>query len=60
MDSLHHPLVLQWCPRRGWHHLLVVFYCILYGRVNTIDVFWEVLFIFFLWDDKGVIHILAP
>ena len=38
--------------------LLVVFYCEPYGRVNT--VLKEALFVGFLVDDKGVIHIPAP
>ena len=40
--------------------LLVVLYCKPYGRVNTVDVLKEALFIGFLVDDKGVIHIPAP
>ena len=36
--------------------LLIVFHCKLYGRVNTIDVLKEVIFVNFLVDDKGVIH----
>ena len=40
--------------------LLVVFHCKLYGRVNTIDVLKEVLFVNFLVDDKGVIHKPVP
>ena len=35
-------------------------YCIFYGRVNTVNVLEEVLFIDFLVDDKGVIHKPAP
>ena len=37
--------------------LLVVLYCKPYCRVNTVDVLKEALFIGFLVDDKGVIHI---
>ena len=37
--------------------LLVVFHCILYGWVNTVNVFKEVLLVIFLLDDKCVIHI---
>ena len=40
--------------------LLVVLYCKPYGRVNTVDVLKEALFISFLVDDKGVIYIPAP
>ena len=40
--------------------LLVVLYCKPYGRVNTVYVLKEALFIGFLVDDKGVIHIPAP
>ena len=40
--------------------LLVVLYCKPYGRVNTVDMLKEALFIGFLVDDKGVIHIPAP
>ena len=39
--------------------LLVVLYCKPYGRVNTVDVLKEALFIGFLVDDKGVIYIPA-
>ena len=40
--------------------LLVVLYCEPYGRVNTVYVLEEALFISFLVDDKGVIDIPAP
>ena len=40
--------------------LLVVLYCKPYGRVNTVYVLKEALFIDFLVDDKGVINIPAP
>ena len=40
--------------------LLVVLYCEPYGRVNTVYVLKEALFVGFLVDDKGVIHIPAP
>ena len=40
--------------------LLVVLYCEPYGRVNTVYVLKEALFISFLVDDKGVIYIPAP
>ena len=40
--------------------LLVVLYCKPYGRVNTVYVLKEALFVGFLVDDKGVIHIHAP
>ena len=40
--------------------LLVVLYCKPYGRVNTVDVLKEALFVGFLVDDKGVIYIPAP
>ena len=40
--------------------LLVVLYCKTYGRVNTVYVLKEALFVGFLVDDKGVIHIPAP
>ena len=36
--------------------LLVVLHCKLYGRVNTVDVLKEVLFVDFLVDDKGIVH----
>ena len=39
--------------------LLIVLYCKPYGRVNTVYVLKEALFIGFLVDDKGVIHIPA-
>ena len=39
---------------------LIVLYCKPYGRVNTVYVLQEALFIDFLMDDKGVIHIPAP
>ena len=38
--------------------LLVVLYCEPYGRVNTVYVLEEALFISFLVDDKGLIYIL--
>ena len=37
--------------------LLVVLYCEPYRRVNTINVLKEAMFVGFLVDDKGVIHI---
>ena len=40
--------------------LLVVLHCKPYGRVNTINVLKETLFVDFFVDDKGVIHIPAP
>ena len=40
--------------------LLVVLCCKLYGRVNTVYVLKEALFVDFLVNDKGVIHIPAP
>ena len=40
--------------------LLVVLHCKLNGRVNTIDVLKEALFVELLVDDKGVIHIPVP
>ena len=40
--------------------LLIVLYCKPYGRVNTVNVLKEALFVDFLVDDKGVIHIPAP
>ena len=40
--------------------LLVVLYCKPYGRVNTVYVLKEALFVGLLVDDKGVIHIPAP
>ena len=40
--------------------LLIVLYCKPYGRVNTVYVLKEALFIGFLVDDKGVIYIPAP
>ena len=40
--------------------LLVVLYCKPYGRVNTVDVLKEALFVGFLVDDKCVIYIPAP
>ena len=40
--------------------LLVVLYCKPYGRVNTVYVLKEAMFVSFLVDDKGVIHIPAP
>ena len=40
--------------------LLVVLYCKPYGRVNTVYVLKEALFVAFLVDDKGVIYIPAP
>ena len=40
--------------------LFVVLYCKPYGRVNTVDVLKEALFVGFLVDDKGVIYIPAP
>ena len=40
--------------------LLVVLYCKPYGRINTVNVLQETLFIGFLVDDKGVIYISAP
>ena len=39
--------------------LLVFLYCKPYGRVNTVYVLKEALFIGFLVDDKGVIYIPA-
>ena len=40
--------------------LFVVLYCKPYGRVNTVNVLKEALFVGFLVDDKGVIYIPAP
>ena len=40
--------------------LLIVLYCKPYGRVNTVDIFKEALFVGFLVDDKSVIHIPVP
>ena len=40
--------------------LFVVFHCKVYGRVNTVYVLKEALFIGFLVDNKGVIHIPVP
>ena len=40
--------------------ILLVLYCKPYGRVNTVYVLKETLFIGFLVDDKGVIYIPAP
>ena len=40
--------------------ILLVLYCKPYGRVNTIYVLKEALFVGFLVDDKGVIYIPAP
>ena len=40
--------------------ILVVLHCKPYGKVNTINVLKETLFVDFLVDDKGVIHIPAP
>ena len=40
--------------------LLVVLHCKLYGRVNTVYVLKEALFVDLLVDDKGVLHIPAP
>ena len=40
--------------------LLIVLYCKPYGRVNTVYVLKEALFIGFLVDNKGVIYIPAP
>ena len=40
--------------------LLVVLYCKPNGRVNTVDVLKEALFVGFLVDDKSVTHIPAP
>ena len=40
--------------------LLVVLYCKPNDRVNTVYVLEEALFVGFLVDDKGVIHIPAP
>ena len=39
--------------------LLVVLHCKPYGRVNTVNVLKEALFVDLLVDDKGVIHIPA-
>ena len=39
---------------------LIVLYCKPYGRVNTVYVLKEALFIGFLVDDKGVIYIPVP
>ena len=40
--------------------LLVVLQCKPYSRVNIVDALKEDLFVGFLVDDKGVIHIPAP
>ena len=40
--------------------LLIVLHCKPYCRVNTVDVLKEALFVDFLVDDKGVIHIPSP
>ena len=37
--------------------LLVVLYCEPYSKVNTINMLKEAMFVGFLVDDKGVIHI---
>ena len=40
--------------------LLVVLYCEPYSRVNTVNVLNDALFVGFLVEDKGVIHIPVP
>ena len=40
--------------------LLVVLHCKFYGRVNTVNMLEQDLFIDFLVDNKGVIHKPAP
>ena len=40
--------------------LLIVLHCKLYGRVNTVHVLKEALFVDLLVDDKGVIHKPVP
>ena len=40
--------------------LLVVLYCKLNGKFNTVNVLWEILFVDFLLDDKCFIHIPPP
>ena len=40
--------------------LLVVLHCKFYGRVNTVYVLLEALFVDLLVDDKGVIHKPVP
>ena len=39
---------------------IIVCHCTFYGRVNTINVLKEVIFIDFFVDDEGVIHKPAP
>ena len=41
-------------------NILIVLHCKFYGRVNTVCVLKEALFIDFLVDNKGVIHKPAP
>ena len=61
MDSVPSVSVLTMVSKKGMDPiLLVVFHCKLYGRVNTVYVLKEALFVDLLVDDKGVIHIPAP
>ena len=61
MDRLPFASGLTMVSKKGMDpSLLVVLHCKLYGRVNTVNVLKEVLFIDLLMDDKGVIHKPVP
>ena len=61
MDRLPLTSGLSMVSKKGMDPiLLVVLNCKFNGRVNTVDVLEEALFVGFLVDDKGVIHIPAP
>ena len=56
----HQPLVYNSVQEGDEPILLVILYCEPYRRVNTVDMLKEALFVDFLVDDKGVIHIPVP
>ena len=60
MDNVFSASGLIIVSKKGMAPFLVVFHCEPYGQVNTINVFQEVLFMFFLLDDKSVSHIPEP
>ena len=61
MDSVPAASGLTMVSKKGMDpSLLVVLHCKPYGRVNTVYVLKEALFVDFLVDDKGIIHKPAP
>ena len=61
MDSLPSACGLTMVSKKGMEPSSLLSSTVkLYGRVNTVNVLKEALFVYLLVDDKGVIHIPAP